>query len=58
MLTDGTSIQKYLDNYEDFKVINDDLLKLSLYGSQRLITFNALKLEYMIVRGAFGKFLA
>ena len=33
--------------YEAFKVINDDLLKLSLYGSQWLISFNALKTEYV-----------
>ena len=44
-----TPIQKCLDNYEVFKVINDDLLKLSFYGSQWLISFNALKTEYIIV---------
>ena len=32
-----------------FKVLNDDLLKLSIYGTQWLITFNALKTEYIIV---------
>ena len=36
-----TSIQKCLDNYEAFKVINDDLLKLSFYGLQWLSSFNA-----------------
>ena len=29
--------------------INDDLLKLSIYGTKWLITFNALKTEYIIV---------
>ena len=43
---DDTSIQQCLDNDGAFKVINDDLLKLSLYGSQWLITFNALKTDY------------
>ena len=37
------------DSHDDFKVINDDLLKLSIYGTQWLITFNALKTEYIIV---------
>ena len=49
LFADDTSIQKCLDNYEAFKVINDDLLKLSLYGSQSLISFNALKTECNIV---------
>ena len=41
--------KKCLDSHDYFKVINDDLLKLSIYGTQRLITFNALKTEYIIV---------
>ena len=49
LFADDTSIQKCLDNYEAFKVINEDLLKLSFYGSQWLISFNALKTEYIIV---------
>ena len=49
LFADDTSIQKCLDNYEAFKAINDDLLKLSFYGSQCLISFNALKTEYIIV---------
>ena len=44
-ITDETLIQFH----DDFKVINDDLLKLSIYGTQWLITFNALKTEYNIV---------
>ena len=49
MFADDTSIQKCLDSHDDFKVINDDLLKLSIYGTQWLITFNVLKTEYIIV---------
>ena len=49
LFADDTSIQKRMDNYEAFKVINDDLLKLSFYGSQWLISFNSLKTEYIIV---------
>ena len=49
MFADDTSIQKCLDSHDDFKVINDDLLKLSIYGTQWLITFNALKTKYIIV---------
>ena len=49
LFADDTSIQKCLDSHADFKVINDDLLKLSIYGTQWLITFNALKTEYIIV---------
>ena len=49
LFADDTSIQKWLDSHDDFKVINDDLLKLSIYGTQWLITFNALKTEYIIV---------
>ena len=49
LFADDTSIQKCLDNYEAFKVINEDLLKLSSCGSQWLISFNALKTEYIIV---------
>ena len=49
LFSDDTSIQKCLENYEAFKVINDGLLKLSLYGLQWLILFNALKTEYIIV---------
>ena len=49
LFADDTSIQKSLDNYEAFKVMNDDLLKLSLYGWQWLISFNALKTECIIV---------
>ena len=50
MFADDTSIQKKcLDSHDYFKVINDDLLKLSIYGTQWLITFNALKTEYIIV---------
>ena len=49
LFADDTSIQKCLDNYEAFKVINDDLLKLSLYGSKWLISFNAFKTECIIV---------
>ena len=41
--------KKCLDSHDYFKVINDDLLKLSIYGTQWLITFNALKTEYIIV---------
>ena len=41
--------KKCLDNYEAFKVINDNLLKLSIYGSQWLISFNALKTECIIL---------
>ena len=48
LFADDTSIQKCLDNYEAFKVINDDLLKLSRYGSQLFTSFNALKTEYII----------
>ena len=47
--THDTYIQKCLGDYEAFKVINEDLLKLSLYGSQWLISLNALKTEYIIV---------
>ena len=36
-------------NYEAYKVINDDLLKFPLCGSQWLISFNALKTDYIIV---------
>ena len=49
MIADDKSIPKCLDSHEDFKVINDDLLKLPIYGTQLLITFNALKIEYIIV---------
>ena len=49
LFADDTSIQKCLDSHDDFKVINDDLLKLSIYGTQWLITFNVLKTEYIIV---------
>ena len=49
LFADDTSIQKCLDSHDDFKIINDDLLKLSIYGTQWLITFNALKTEYIIV---------
>ena len=49
LFADDTSIQKCLDSHDGFKVINDDLLKLSIYGTQWLITFNALKTEYIIV---------
>ena len=49
LFADDTSIQKCLDNYEPFKVINDNLLKLSFYGSQWLISFYALKTENIIV---------
>ena len=49
LFVDYTSILKCLDSHDDFKVINDDLLKLSAYGTQWLITFNALKTEYIIV---------
>ena len=49
LFADDTSIQKCLDSHDDFKVINDDLLKLSVYGTQLLITFNALKTGYIIV---------
>ena len=48
LFADDTSIQKCLDNYEAVKVINDYLLKLSLHGSQWLISFYALKTEYII----------
>ena len=41
--------KKCLDSHDYFKVINDDLLKLSIYGTQWLITFNARKTEYIIV---------
>ena len=34
LFADDTSIQKCLDSHDDFKVINDDLLKLSVYGTQ------------------------
>ena len=46
LFADDTSIQKCLYSHEDFKVINDDWLKLSI---QQLVTFNALKTEYIIV---------
>ena len=49
LFADDTSIQKCLDSHVGFKVLNDDLLLLSIYGSQWLITFNALKNEYVIV---------
>ena len=37
LFADDTSIQKCLDSHDDFKVINDDLRKLSIYGTQWLI---------------------
>ena len=49
LFVDDTSIQKCLDSHNDFKVINDDLLKFSIYGTQWLITFNELKTEYIVV---------
>ena len=49
MFADNTSIQKCLDNYEAYKAINDDLFKFSIYGSQWSISFNVLKIEYIIV---------
>ena len=49
LFADDTSIQKCLDSHVAFKVFNDDLPLLSIYGSQWLITFNALKTEYVIV---------
>ena len=41
--------KKCLYSHDYFKVINDDLLKLSIYGTQWLVTFNALKTKYIIV---------
>ena len=41
--------KKCLDSHDFFKVINVNLLKLSIYGTKWLITFNALKTEYIIV---------
>ena len=41
LFADDTSKQRCLDSHDDFKVINDDLLKLFIYGTQWLITFNA-----------------
>ena len=49
LFADDTSIQKCLDSHDDFKVINDDLFKLSAYSTHCFITFNALKTEYIIV---------
>ena len=48
LFPDDTSI-KCLDNHETFKVINEDLLKLSLNVLQWLIPLNALKTEYIKV---------
>ena len=33
---DDTSMPCCLENYEAYKVINDDLFKLSIYGSQSI----------------------
>ena len=49
LFADDTSIQKCLDCHDDFKVINDDLRKLSVYGTQWLLPFNALNTKYIIV---------
>ena len=49
LFADDTSIQKCLDSHDDFKVIHHALLELSIYGTQWLINFNALKTEYIIV---------
>ena len=49
LFANDTSIQKCPDSHDDLKVINDDLLELSVYCTQWLITFNALKTEYIIV---------
>ena len=49
LFPDDTSIQKCLASHDDFKVIDNALLKLSFYGTQWSIFFNALKTEYIIV---------
>ena len=49
VFADDTSIQKCLDSHDNFKVINDDLLKISIYGTQWFITFTTIKIEYIMV---------
>ena len=49
LFANDISITKCLNSHADFKVINNDLLKLSAYGTQWLIIFNVLKTEYIIV---------
>ena len=34
LFADDTSIQKCRDSHDDFKVLNDDFIKLSVYGTQ------------------------
>ena len=49
LFADDTSVQQTIIDITSFDAVNRDLLRLSKFGNQWLIIFNAIKTEYMII---------
>ena len=49
LFADDTSVQQKIIDITSFDAVNRDLLRLSRFGKQWLIIFNAIKTEYMII---------
>ena len=50
LFADDTSVQKRIDNAASFDIVNRDLQRLTSYGAQWLVKFNAVKTDYMITQ--------
>ena len=49
IFADDTSVQQSIIDITSFEKVNRDLQRLTVFGKQWLILFNALKTEYMII---------
>ena len=49
LFADDTSVQQPIIDITSFDKVNRDLQRLSVFGEQWLILFNAIKTEYMII---------
>ena len=49
LFADDTSVQQRINNVASFEIVNRDLQRLTSYGAQWLVKFNATKTDYIII---------
>ena len=49
LFADDTSVQQRINDITSFDIVNRDLQRLTIYGAQWLVKFNAVKTDYMII---------
>ena len=49
LFADDTSVRQRINNVASFEIVNRDLQRLTSYGAQCLVKFNATKTDYIII---------